>query len=1188
MAAYGLRGIPLPFFASDQGNVTISSLQFETEDAVDDIRCNMTDGSYAVIQAKRSCGNDKHLTATVDQWVRQISTLGDSDKVAIVVRNLKGPLKYLKDALDNNRAPLPRQPSKQMEEALKAILSRVPADVSSRDKNRLIKSAYCIEARTEKEGDSHFDNAVALLDGVIVDHGFGVVAVKILQQNFQQGAATGIGSSVKDWILWFQEGGLQPRSEPAGSPGQQAAAENIALENFLQEARSQANKLQYSLLAEDLPILDVPDLARSFQVSLDNKEKESRDDKALISVARRWRRFNLVGFPGSGKSVAVRQIAAQWAIQPGAPIPIVVPLRRVAERVSEPSDVTLELLVEVGIEATDSSLKGPLRRIILTRIKNGEAALLLDGLDECRTLSGVVSIGIQQIMSMLHECNSVIVTGRDSSLPASKKLNLPTVRLTEPSFLDRTMANLLSAIADLRIPAAERESWLTEKRRNISKSKKQNPDIWRVPLLATMLTLLSATTEDASLPSNRSKILHAVVQNSIRKWELGRGVQPPGGWNTYLNSAKLLDGFATIGHTINNTKPAATAEVDVALKSMLTERWGSSRGEAEYIAPDIRWFWDENVGVFVSTDGGRSTAARSRQFIEIAEAIWASQQEKPDICAWLALAIQDGGMQETVVLAAGLSSNISAILMDVILEEESLSFQLRATSWLILSQEHEVTLPADRVKELIEEVSNLYASIISGEVAATSLEAPALPTTKSRGYTVKRQRQQLEVDGLGWEQIVLLAQMHIPTHLRSVRDGVFAALELDFYKRKVLLALVALTDANADGAALNSAQEYAVRDLLEEELTREGGSLTQVSRRSFRIEASPNPLLSGHYSAGMLAVRHLGQLGSSVHQHLKELAEKGPASRYHEFADPLRRAGVEIETVWTSEAFKKLMDDFGEDDFWGRILEPITEMPNDSQPPASICPDRDWRMTDLVDLLEMVGIAEVGIQDYRLATDADVEQLPLWLKVFAKVSGINYSACAYQASAVLDDDEDARLHDYDFLFTSLNHPEPELVSADADDIRTLTSIIECAQSDWMASVAWTLLAKLQDVRSLPHLERMMTELAPVRRRMATAAWCLSSPDPVKAATEAYATGDPAAKGGVGIVLSLIPFDDPGFRALRGCVMSDEDATVRWFAEGSQGTAVTVAARVWSCLDCANLNEIDAPDCQHCATGSRPD
>jgi len=111
--------------------------------------------------------------------------------------------------------------------------------------------------------------------------------------------------------------------------------------------------LEYSLLADDLPPMTYGPLADSFQVSVANPEV--RDDR-LLHLARRWPRMLLTGLPGTGKSTALQQLAARWAADPGAPVPVLVQLRDLTRR--DPlrgSDVTLAVLVDGGCTPSPSA-----------------------------------------------------------------------------------------------------------------------------------------------------------------------------------------------------------------------------------------------------------------------------------------------------------------------------------------------------------------------------------------------------------------------------------------------------------------------------------------------------------------------------------------------------------------------------------------------------------------------------------------------------------------------------------------------------------------------------------------------------------------------------------------------------------------------------------------------------------------
>lgn len=1183
LAAYGLRGLPLPFLEGESSGAFISSLQFETNDAVDDVRCVMNDGSYVVFQAKRSCGNDKNLTATVQQWVEQLPSLREGDKVGLVVRNAKGPVKNLGESLKSYRSDFQGILTNSIESPIEAVRNNFPQDLPHIEADKLLRAAYCVECAADKPGDSHFDVIVALLDSVVVANGFGTVAAKILQRNFQQGAASGLGSSVKDWITWLQEGGLTPEANPVGPPGPKVAAEAQALANYLQAWRSHADKIQYSLLAEDLPTLHVDGLAQSFKVLAPASETDTRKSKTLLAVSRRWRRFFLVGLPGSGKSTALRQVAANWASYADAPAPIFVPLKRVAERITEPSGLNIELLIELAVENSEPRERSSLKSALLKAATNGDVAIFLDGLDECRNRTGSVSFGIEEVLQKLHPNVSVVITGRNNSTAAAKKLNLPEVRLCEPSLLDATMKSLLKMVAQVRVSPEQREAWLGSKLVSIEDSKRKNGDIWQIPLLATMLTLLTASRDSASLPSSRARILYEIVCDSVRKWELQRQpIQPPGGWSSSLDAPYLLDGFAVIGHSISGAEATSSEVVEKALEAMLKERWGRSVGEAEAIAPDIRWFWDEHVGVFLAQNNGETTEARSRQFVEIAEAIWVSQQDDAQVTTWVQRAISDEDMRETLVLAAGLSAKVSDILLNAVQEHHDIQVKSRGLLWLLEAQQAEPTLPFSRIETLVALSCSLFGNTAClTDSSQNTADATRPEKIKALG---RRGLRRLKIEGPGWKHIACLAQIAIPESSRIIRDRALAALPISGYKRDVVNALVALADAAHDSQSLTREQAESVRTLLNSEIEEPRHDYKQVSRRRFSIDSNQDPLLTGHHEASLLSLHHLDALGETVLPHLKIVAERGPSSDYPRFATALRAKGIEMKSPWPSRVMEKFISNFGEDDYWGGILQPIAAMGESTQNPVELDREARWRMPDLVDLLETLGIGEIGIQDYRNAVNSDAEILPAWLVSLSGICAIDVSTCAQQAEVVLEDEEGTRSYDYDFLFTSIDDHSPTWQQADFKDLETLASGL-WATSDWIAQVSYWALCNLADARSLPMLDRVMSEGSPTRKKLATIAWCISSGDPADACQKAFLKSDPAIRAGAAALTRFSRNSSAMMKSVRADARVDDDMTVRWCATRDENLAL--AGRFWSCYECSTLNARDLLDCPECSTGSRP-
>ncbi|MGN3958317.1 NACHT domain-containing protein [Streptomyces sp. WAC8370] len=1182
LASYGLRGVPLPFFVGDGLNPKVKGLQFETEDAVDDIRCTMTDGTYVVFQAKRTCGSDKHLTATIDQWARQMAHLGPNDRMGLVVRNAKGPVRSLKEALDNYKCDHPRQPTAQMEEALRAVTERLPPNYTAEETDALLRAAVCVEAAAESPGDSYFETAVAFLDGVVVAHGLGAAAVKVLQNNFQRGAASGMGSDVEDWVRWLGEEGLTLESDLVSLPGPRVAAENAALLDYLDEWQSRANMLHYSLLAEDASVLRINNLAHSFKATPLGQGRAKPEKKTLLSLCRRWRRLLLLGLPGSGKTTAIRQIAAVWAGHSDAPVPICVSLKRVAEHVEDPADVTINLLIDIAITSTTSGNENILRGALLREIRKGNAALFLDGLDECRALAGVVADGIISTLESLHSNTAVVLTGRDSALPSAKKLGFPEARLCEPDFLERNMDSLLASIAETRIEANKRDEWIEGKRSKVAASKERNSDIWQVPLLASMLTLLTASTEDVPLPTSRAEILHAVVRDSVRKWELKRiSVQPPGGWDSGLKAAHLLDGFAAIGHAINNSASVSSEDVTSALEAMLTDRWNLSKAESESLAPDIRWFWDNHVGIFISVENGRSTQARSRQFAEIAEAIWASQQSNNAVRVWLERVIHDPELEETACLACGLSTDVANILMDVSQLQSNLAAKGRGLLWLLRAQRDHVSLSHERLKVLVEEICKLNDADAPSEVTYSEPQREDGRISIDR-IAARRRSRQLAVDGFGWKHVVHVAQMGIPLQVREFRNRSFQNLRLNQHKRDVLNALVALTDAVYDNSPPSLEQIMAARTLFKKPVAKPVRTTVRTSRRSLTVGGDEAPLLSGHLEAALLAMRFLDVLGDDVLEHLKLVAEQAPFSQYYLYSTPLKKAGVEMDSIWKS-SLVELSEVFAESDGWNGILRPITKIVTVNTDATRLSRDDRWRMPDLVNLLEIISVGTVGIGDYRDAVNYDKEFLPCWLSSITSVCRINPLACVQQASLALSDEMDDQQEE--FLFTDLGSPTPESFFVDQEAIDTLASTIGEAHSDWLSWVSYAVLTRMGVREAVTGLYRVMRTATPKRRKWATIAWCNSAPDTHEAVRSALFNNDPAVRAGCASFLRISNAKSGIFADFRRSAAEDLDGTVRWYAMKDE--RISMSASYWSCPDCAHTNDMRDIDCTACPTGCRP-
>jgi hypothetical protein len=95
LAVYGLAGRGVEAAGYAENGPSPVALSFETGDAVDDVRCDMSDRTVLRLLAKRKCGNDKHLASTVAQWARQLPSLGPGDRVGLAAAEPLGPVRHL-------------------------------------------------------------------------------------------------------------------------------------------------------------------------------------------------------------------------------------------------------------------------------------------------------------------------------------------------------------------------------------------------------------------------------------------------------------------------------------------------------------------------------------------------------------------------------------------------------------------------------------------------------------------------------------------------------------------------------------------------------------------------------------------------------------------------------------------------------------------------------------------------------------------------------------------------------------------------------------------------------------------------------------------------------------------------------------------------------------------------------------
>ena len=146
----------------------------------------------------------------------------------------------------------------------------------------------------------------------------------------------------------------------------------------------------------------------------DENGEDRPEERPLLVVARRWPRMLLAGLPGVGKSLALRQLAATWAGDSRAPVPVLVSLRTVARRCSVHGLLTLSVLCEAAAQGAPPEQRAVLAAALEELCGQGEAVLMLDGLDECLGRRALIADGLSALLGSLPPETGVILATRAS------------------------------------------------------------------------------------------------------------------------------------------------------------------------------------------------------------------------------------------------------------------------------------------------------------------------------------------------------------------------------------------------------------------------------------------------------------------------------------------------------------------------------------------------------------------------------------------------------------------------------------------------------------------------------------------------------------------------------------------------------------------------------------------------------
>jgi len=1208
LAVHGLREQPVHDLDLPAG-VHPVRLDFETNDPTDDIKVTLGNGQRAFVSAKRRAGDDRHLRETVIGWVDQLPHCAPDDLLVLAVEDLAGPLKELGAALSRRRVGQPLERSVE-QRALAAVTAYVPEELVD---DILDRARVLNLPSVTREGQAR--SLMTALAGYIVADGNGTAAVNALEAHVSRQAGAALSSTLTDWVAILNHAGLEVIPDAAGAAGMRAAARTAAITAYQTALAAERGRIDLSLLADDLPPVIVDNLIDGLQIGVDRGEpaqptgtRRARNEP-LLPYVRRWRRLLIVGQPGVGKSVALREIAAHCAEHPFAPLPLRVSLPKLLS--SAPDCISLDTLIAAATTTVADDQRASLAGHLRSVLDQGRVILLCDSLDECGARAPWVAQQLADILETLHPDAGFILTTRANAERTATRLGLPRVELAAPNDLDSTVDAVLSACATTRAAAPSREAWLQTRRQWIQEAKDQHSDLLRVPLLAILLTLICADTADAKLPAGRAAILYQAVEQSITRWERARSLHDAHRpWAADLSQGMLLGGYIVLGRALDARATVPKANALSALSDYLQspKRWHLAPARAQEVAADVLRFWDEHVAVFVLNADDELTA-RSRVFTEISSAMWTVDCDDAALQQWLRDSLRDSGAEGGIALAVDLNAQIIDTLLGIG-EHDQAATIFTAT----LVRTGVVTLTEEQTGRCLRQlVHHAHVAITAGP--ALTEEATAAPSPKQRLQNALQLRREENPQEPGWRFAKLACLLPLTEQQRHHRADVLRAAGLRTRNHAILTAVAALTDAATDDRPLTGDEHDTVRQVMETPLPSEGTMVHETRRRV--AWTGGERLAPGIEDVAGRLVSHLDEFPSGTAKWIFDVSMRTTPRVNERIDSGLKAAGIDT-THWQRTYPGVTWAAWGEEHEAQKktLLQEIRSLHKEPSPSRPMSADLVaahasnkalsaeegasaglWSLRELSDFLTATGYLKAGVPDLRQAFRRDTPALRRdWLQVLAAVYELDTARLAVQGDHVLRQITEASgpapswaQADWTVVFTEPPH-EREVSETAASTLtpEQQATLVTCltTQSDWLAWAAADVLTNISTPawNTLELYQRDMTSYPRNRAALTYAVAILTAGiDRRHLLDNSIRSTNGDYRLAARYSISIDPTLDPHDHALQ-TLDRDED----WSVRRTAARDIEPACTHWTCNTCRTRNDLSTEDCVGCTTGTRPD
>jgi hypothetical protein len=754
LRGWGVRGLELPNDASVPLDIRV-----ETDDPVDDIGCSLQRKGYAYIQAKRSLQLStqpgKPLAKAMAQCCAAAETLAlnpSRHRLVLATANPSDSIRVLGKALRRRRNPLSGNPNAAEREALERLSP--PLEGLPDEKRNLLLDCLVVWVCDAEDRTAHeAERASLLLDNSIVSAGLGESAFKALKEAAHDLGRLREGVDIKGMVQILRENQLELLGDVSEAAALQLVARQQAETAYRQRLQRDGETIRLLGVGAGVPNLELADVDAEVKAAEPSQDEERESERDLGLLVRRRGKLLLTGLPGSGKSTAMRQAAAEQAAISDAPLSLFVDLKKFAGRIETES--ALDALVGIVCGEAPPKEQGMLREQVLAAIDAGNATLYLDALDETRGKKQAVVSAIDDLLRHLDNPLEVVLATRDVGVVAGRTLGFKEARLIPPSDLDQVVSGVLKAVAIHR-SLVNPKLWVRSREKWVKQVLARDPDLRSTPLMPILLAVTAASHSDAvELPSLRAEILKRVVRDVVQQWEASRataGTLRLGALDGTRAGEALFGCFIAEGAVLaGESLPTMETTLD-KVSEYLQGDWSLAPGDAKATAQEAIDFWDE-AGFFLKTPEGQ-LEARVRLFSELADALHWIEADPEKLRRWVAENVSDPDRAEALKLAAGLSPQAGEALITEAASAGELAQMKLATDAI-----------TESAKASPEAIDGLVAALVEAvrQGGDDAVDAAALLTALPATSTRRAEASEAFAENLTPDQ-ALIAQVRADIH----------------------------------------------------------------------------------------------------------------------------------------------------------------------------------------------------------------------------------------------------------------------------------------------------------------------------------------------------------------------------------------------------------------------------------------